>query len=123
MCAAKLVGLLAARLRLSPPEAAGPADILVQLIRAPTSRIELGLIRYGTRPKNIRKVRGPVQCTIYVLRNEDTCQQENKELILKKLKRLVVGRRISWDSFTCSVNKSHFPVPSRDVTNHQAGNN
>jgi hypothetical protein len=46
MCAAKLMGLLAARLRLSPPEAAGPSDILVQLIRAPTSRIELGLIRY-----------------------------------------------------------------------------
>ena len=46
MCAAKVTGLLAARLRLSPPEAAGPADILVQLIRAPTCRIELGLIRY-----------------------------------------------------------------------------
>ncbi len=55
MCAAKLMGLLGAQLRLRPPEAAGPAGILVQLIRAPTSRIELGLIRYRYLFRGLRK--------------------------------------------------------------------
>ncbi len=45
MYAAKLSGLLAAQLRLSPLEAAGLVATLVQLIRCNNCKIELGLLR------------------------------------------------------------------------------